>query len=269
MIKGQDILLEKINSLNLNAFPHTLILEGYEGSGKHSIAQYISDIFNLELIDITDSINIDMINDIALKTIPAFYLIDLTQLSQKNTFIKTENMILKFIEEPTNNTYIILLVNNRNILLQTITNRAQIWSLAKYSTDLLREFLTEPDLNKYLDLCKTPGDVKKLNQFPIEAMLKDCEKIFTKIGQANFSNMLKILTLLNLDNDKDKYDARFFAKLLLFELNLLYKESKLDNISAIYMLTRDLVNDLNQANLNIKYLYTSYLIKLWKHLRKN
>ena len=49
MIKGQSKLLNIVNNFTLDTLPHTILLEGLKGSGKHSIVSYIADKLNLQI----------------------------------------------------------------------------------------------------------------------------------------------------------------------------------------------------------------------------
>ena len=151
MIKGQDKLIQKIYNLNLDTFPRTLMLLGEEGSGKHSIVSIISDHLNLPIDDITESISLEKLNEIELRIEPHIYILSVNSIS-----LKEENTILKFLEEPLKNSFIILLANGKDGLLPTILNRCQVWPLEKYKKVLLKELFPEAS-DDILDICNTPG----------------------------------------------------------------------------------------------------------------
>ena len=123
-IIGQEKLLKKIQSISLDNFPRTLMLEGPKGSGKHIIADIIRQKLNLPLYNITKNISLDTITEICLKVEPSIYLIEGNILTEK-----TENVILKFLEEPLKNSFIILLVDDKASLLETVINRCQVWKM--------------------------------------------------------------------------------------------------------------------------------------------
>ena len=79
--------------------------------------------------------------------VPKIYIIDSSTIS-----IKEQNIILKFVEEPLKNSYIIILKNSK--LLPTILNRCQKWKFEAYSKEeLLLVLLTEAEeleLEEYL-----------------------------------------------------------------------------------------------------------------------
>ena len=120
-IIGQDKLLANIDRLSIENFPRTLLLVGEVGSGKHLLCSYIQNKLSFPLIDITTSLSLETIEQAMLRVEPVIYLIDTQNIS-----IKEENVILKFLEEPLKNTYIVLLCTSTNLLLPTVVNRCQI-----------------------------------------------------------------------------------------------------------------------------------------------
>ena len=118
-------LLEK---LTIDTFPRTLMLLGEKGCGKHTLLKIISDKFNLKVNDITGTISLDTIQQIQLTVEPAIYVIDCNTIK-----VRDENIILKFLEEPLKNSFIILLCEYKEGLLPTILNRCQIWQFESYS----------------------------------------------------------------------------------------------------------------------------------------
>ena len=106
MIKGQEKICNRIDSLTLDQFPRSLMLVGAKGSGKHLLVDYISHKFNLTTIDITTTLDQESIEELYNRAEPYLYIIRTNQIS-----VKEENAILKFLEEPLKNSYIILLEN--------------------------------------------------------------------------------------------------------------------------------------------------------------
>ena len=117
-IRGQETILNRISRLNLDTFPRTLMLLGESGSGKHSIVNIIQNTFNLRSEDITEKISLDLLDEIYRRVEPYIYIISINSIS-----IKEENTILKFLEEPLKNSYIILLADCKDGILPTILNR--------------------------------------------------------------------------------------------------------------------------------------------------
>lgn len=255
-IIGQDNLIALINKQTLDSFPHSLLLEGEKGAGKHLLCNYIQTHLALELLDITDQLNFETINECYIRTQPYIYVIDTTKMS-----IKQQNVILKFLEEPLTNAYIILLCTNRYNLLPTIINRCIVWKLQPYSKDVLQQFIPEQNNEQLLALARTPGQVKALMSINIQEEVAYIDKIFNMIGKATFTNMLKLLNHIAFENEQDKIDVDIFIDLLLYVLALKLK----DNCDYYYAI-KD-INTLMQVrytpNIDKKHLLENFFIKLW------
>ena len=65
---GQNKIKNLIETSSLDNFPNSLILLGEKGSGKHTICDLISDKLNLQIIDISEKLTQEMIDEIALQT---------------------------------------------------------------------------------------------------------------------------------------------------------------------------------------------------------
>ena len=262
-IIGQDKLLQYINSHTLSTFPRTIMLEGDIGSGRHLIASYISEKFQIPQEDISECLSYEKIEEITLRVTPYLYIIDSDKLTVKN-----ENVILKFLEEPLKNAYIILLCRNKYDVIETIRNRCQILSLNKYSNSCLKSFIDNAeDEGIILTICKTPGQIYKLQSHPIKDMLDLCIKIFDKIGAASFSNTLTLSNNIAFKSEKDKYDFDLFFKALLYIANIRVRNNENKSIPE-YLLTSDYYNRTFIRNIDKKMLFENYLLAL-KNLRSS
>ena len=55
---GQERILNILSNYNLDDLPHSILLLGEKGSGKHTIADFLSSNFHLDIIDMTENIEI-------------------------------------------------------------------------------------------------------------------------------------------------------------------------------------------------------------------
>lgn len=262
-IIGQDKILKKIDKLNVSTFPRSLLLVGEKGSGKHLISSYISNKLELEMIDISNDISQELIDMIYLQVEPRIYLIDTSLIS-----VKDENTILKFLEEPLKNTFIILLTTSKNLLLSTIINRCQSWELEPYSKEVLSMFISETD-NKdmLLEITNTPGKVKDLSTLGIEKIVEICNKIFEVVSVNNISNTLTITNKINFNNkETEKYDFDLFVDVLLYCIKEKAIKSCIPGeerrIVEYYKLTNKLSNERRIAHINKKLLFEHYLLEM-------
>lgn len=256
-IVGQDKILNFIDSNNLTTIPRTIMLEGEEGSGKHSICNYISKHLGIDIEDISDNLTYEKIESITLTVAPKLYIID-----SSNITVKNENAILKFLEEPLKNSIIVLLTENKYSLLETIRNRCYTLTLKKYSQELLETFITDtPNKDILLKICSTPGDILSMQETSLLDMLNLCDKIFDSIQKATYANVLTISDKMSFKNEKDKYNFKLFFKLLssvAFD-RVCYGIS---NSIEDYNLTNEYLNRMCIKNIDKKMLFENYLLKL-------
>ena len=257
---GQKKLLSTINNLiENNLFPRSVLVEGEYGCGKHLLCEEISKKLLIDLFDLTEHINLEMLENIQLSPIPRIYVIDCDKIT-----VKEQNMILKFIEEPLKNSYVILLTTSKNNLLQTIQNRCQNYRFDPYSKNEL-EFFVETNNFKYLaDFCTTPGWIKKLSECNLEEIIDLCKKILVRIKDASCSNILTIPGKISFKNEEDtKIDFDIFSYVLLNISKSLYLSNVVEY--SIYCLTNEFYNNTKIQNINKKQVLENYLISLKLH----
>ena len=262
---GQVCLLNKLNKFNIDSFPKSIILLGEKGSGKHTIVNYIKDnIIPFPVLDITQNISDEYINSIYRNPNPSIYLINLSDMTEKN-----QNVLLKFIEEPLKNSFIILLAESVNQVLNTVYNRCVVFEMDSYTKDELSNFVSENE-NKdlILSVLRTPGKIISTNLDNIRAIYDLCEKMVDKLSIANFSNTLTIVDKINYTDEYNKYDFEVFMDMLVYTLynKLLNEPNK--NILDMYFVTLEARKRLIDKRLNKQIFMYNFLTKLWKVSRK-
>ena len=265
-ILGQEKLIEKLNSYTLDTFPKSSLFIGDKGSGKHLLVNYIRDnILKLPLLDITDIISNEVIDQIYRNPNPSIYLINLSDITEKS-----QNVLLKFIEEPLSNAYIILICENKLNVLNTILNRCMLFEMQFYSKEVLGTFITESE-NKdlILNIVKTPGDILNLNFNNIEELFDLCDKIANKMHLANILNSLSISEKINYKDEYNKFDLNLFLNCLSYILTSYYKDSLNPRYLNMYIILNKERKKLIDKRLNKKLFIESLIIKLWKGSRDN
>lgn len=261
MIIGQEKICTKIDNLTLDQFPRSLMLVGAGGGGKHLICKYIAEKFSLTAVDITDTLNLETIEELYNRVEPYQYIIRVNEIS-----VKEENVILKFLEEPLKNSYIVLLAETDNGLLQTILNRCQIWYLQNYTYEYLQTFLTSG--NTYvLSIANTPGRVKELDNVSFDGMIDLANKMLTKIETANISNTLSLSNKIGFKQEKGTFDGFLFVEVLTQELCRLWITQPDVRLSIVYSELCELRKQLNIKNLDYKMLFENFLIKFRSIMR--
>ena len=123
---GQDRLLKELKSFDLYSLPHSMMFIGEDGCGKHVLANEISSYYGLSLYDISENIDFETISGIYEKTLEGIYLIDLSNATERE-----QNVILKFLEEPLDNSYIIILCLSLKTMPNISTTAARPLSLMR------------------------------------------------------------------------------------------------------------------------------------------
>ena len=269
---GQEFLLNNIPK-TLDEFPHTLLIEGAVGSGRHTLVKYICDSFKIEPIDFKElGIKETTINDLMLSPSIHICVLDLTGVS-----IKEQNVMLKFLEEPLNHCYIILLCETSSQVLPTVVNRCVHWKMEPYTKEQLKLFFYDytaydeysfewvPDV--LFDYVKTPGDVLNVinSSLDINEAVSLINNIITNISRANFSNVLVLVDKIKeFNQDKGIIEFDMFLKLFFVVLE---ERVKNENNITLYNMYYKLQNlyELHKKpylHLNEKQLYEKFLLEI-------
>ncbi len=258
-MRFQKKLYDRVDNLTADTFPRTLLLIGEYGCGKRTLVKYICDKFAFESEDISDKLNLEYIEEINQRVHPYIYTIDCSKLTVKN-----ENVILKFLEEPLKNSFIILMADNKYSIIPTVLNRCQLWEFESYPQDYLDEMIANCGYHQndiIPDVANTPGKIVEYKNYPMNDMVELATKIFNNMSAANFANVLTISRFIAFKNEKDKYDFNLFSSILLAVSNRLCK-SNAPKCYEIYDLTSTLDTNKYLFNVDKKSLFEKYLIEL-------
>lgn len=261
MIYGQEVLINKINNLTLDDLPRSIIFQGRVGSGRHSLSRYIADKFNLQIEDISTCISLEKIEEINTSTFPKVYTIDSSIIT-----VREQNILLKLLEEPLKNTYLIIMCINTHLLKPTIVNRCQIWNMQTYKDSQLLRYIPDSyddDRDKLLSISRTPGQVIANSNYRVSEIFELCGKIFDKIHVASIPNTLSISSKLSYKNSNtSEYSWDIFISAL---VQVAYENclKNIPNSIQDYILTEKLYNDsYSIGNVDRRCLLENYLIAL-------
>ena len=243
---------KKISSIDLTNLSHALIVEGQEGVGKNQICQYlINGLLNEKnsqnLIKNNSHPDLFCINNETLisyfqredkvkvknktKKIPVGFIreaIDFVMLKSglsknkilfidgaENLTISSQNALLKTLEEPPQNTYIILQSNRFKCLNQTIYSRCQLIHFNNLSQDELYDW-TEDILQNKNDKSVIPSYMtpKKVSQLIEDGLFEDLKKLnnylYALFNKGIDGKVISEVIDLNLDfNEKLNYIIDF------------------------------------------------------------
>ena len=243
---------KKISSIDLNNLSHALIVEGQEGVGKNQICQFlINGLLNEKnsqnLIKNNSHPDLFCINNETLisyfqredkdklknktKKIPVGFIreaIDFVMLKSglsknkilfidgaENLTISSQNALLKTLEEPPQNTYIIIQSNRFKCLNQTIYSRCQLVHFNNLSQDELYSWAEDILQNKndksIIPSYMTP---KKVSQLIEDGLFEDLKKLnhhlYTLFNKGIDGKVISDVIDLNIDfNEKLNYIIDF------------------------------------------------------------
>ena len=167
-------MIKELENKNISKFPRTCLLVGNDNIVKDRFIEEFLNEYNLEYEDITNSLNLDYINEIYTRSGFYLYHIDADKLT-----IKNQNIILKFIEEPLENTFIFLRTKNTQNVIPTIKGRCYIFNLGQFS-------------HKYNDLINTDEDKKVLDEYGY-----DLDEIRNLCNKYNY-DFIKFTDIINI-----------------------------------------------------------------------
>ena len=148
------------------------------------------------------------------------------------------NSLLKFIEEPQSDTYMILLTQDESRILPTIKSRTQIFYFPKNRAYLIQQLEQEGLLKSQAeilaDLSKDPTQAKEFAQNnKLLDLLKACERFTAILFDSKNLAYLEVSRLTQLASEKSEQEWVF--QLLTFFLSKNYdKRETLSYLEAIY-----------------------------------
>ena len=282
---------KKISSINLNKLSHALIVEGQEGVGKNQICQYLINSLLKEknsqnLIKNNSHPDLFCINNETLisyfqredkvklknktKKIPVGFIreaIDFVMLKSglsknkilfidgaENLTISSQNALLKTLEEPPQNTYIIIQSNRFKCLNQTIYSRCQLIHFNNLSQNELYSWAEDILQNKN-DKSVIPSYMtpKKVSQLIEDGLFEDLKKLnnylSTLFNKGIDGKVISDVIDLNIDfNEKLNYIIDFALSILREDTSNIHPVRLSDFIQELSNFRENLfeINSLNQ-----------------------
>lgn len=216
---GQTKLFNQFISMFENkTLPRFMLLVGDKGSGKKTLVNeslYETSFLVYEVPDMKVDTIRTMIADSYKVSVPTLYCIYDADTMSANA----KNALLKVTEEPPNNAFFIMTLQDVHTTLETIRSRAEVFYMEKYTKDDLKTYIdgriNEQELGIALDLCEVPGDVDLLEAQGIQKFHDFVEKVIDNISVASSSNVFKMAQNLKLKEDSDGYDLKMFFKIFI------------------------------------------------------
>lgn len=252
---------------DMKHFPHSLLLLGDEGSGRKTLTRYISkNILNIPLQDISLLLTRDLIDEIISTVTPQILLVDIEKIKTND-----QNLMLKLLEEPQDNVYMIIIGNNETQFLPTILSRLFRVNMPVYDKDVLQKIcvregveISEEDLTF---LIKTPGDVIRLKNDNINLIkIKTyVSNLLNNLSNIQYPDLLRKTGDFNYKDEFDKMDVKMFLKTLYMISTEQFIKTKDLYYYDISTRTKDYIERLYlDERLNKQILLSSLFTKLWK-----
>ena len=210
---GQTNLLNKINTLT--KYPRFSLIIGPSGSGKKMIVKYISDKFNLPIINF--GIGIDEVRNIIDMSYSTPSPICYVCYDADSMSLGAKNALLKITEEPPENAYFILTLVSSSNTLGTILSRGTVFNLDPYSENELiqyRELKKYPNGNDNIlrEVCDNIGEVDALYKNSIKEFYEFAKTVAFKIQIPTSGNIFKIPKSMKLKEGDNGYDPILLFK---------------------------------------------------------
>ena len=265
MIKttGQEKLLEQLNKYTLATLPKTLLFLGDKGCGKRTFIRNLCERLSLDTVNILAKITPEQLIDYSQKTVPTAYIIDLTEFTEKQ-----QNQFLKFIEEPSETVYVMLIANSEIGILPTILNRCVKCKFVPYSKEELLQATGRTISNDtILEVCKTPGQLEAIDTMTFDSLLELCNKIVQSIKVASYANAMSLITKIDTKDDYKKFDFDTFFNTLEYTAFEDFKRTSNETSFKVYIIT----NQFKQARINKSIIKDNFLAnfftQLWEGVR--
>ena len=216
---GQKKVLRYVDNLIKKGFPRFVIITGTKGQGKTELAIEISKRMKVPFCNIGTKIDEirEMIELAYKQTEPIIYLIQ----NADRMSLNAKNSLLKLVEEPPNNAYVFMELQQMENTLETIKSRCQEIKMERYSPKEIDKFIdkkadniSEEDKKIIQCLAKNCFEVAELIKYnPIE--FRDyVNKVMENIHKVQSANSFKIAEKLDVKNDGNGYNVKLFLESL-------------------------------------------------------
>ena len=261
-MEKQQRLIDQIKNTQLKDLPHTILLRGQEGGDHQVIVDELIQTFSFSVLDMTENISLETINDLISSPATRLCTVRMDEVTEKE-----QNVLLKFLEEPSSNIWIILLVTDENSgrVLNTIQNRCVVWELERYSLSDIKKCCDDPIICRY---AKTPAQVTQLKALPLAEMESFAAKVTQSIHKAYFGNCLVITGKLAFKKEDSGYPVKLFMEMIRDSYKDRYINELDNSFLECYNIMREALSDLAEFPLiNKEWFWNRLMIKLRRAMK--
>lgn len=260
MMIGQKNNIKTLIKWRCNkAVPRFIIISGDIGSGRLTLAKVIIKMVNAKGIIMGNSI-VDVreaIENAYTITEPTCYIFRNAD-DMKN---EAKNSLLKVVEEPPNNAYFIMTVQNIDNMLRTIKSRGTVIKMEPYTREELLSVTSDEVLLNY---CTNIGQLQT-DKADIQKAEKCVDNVINALKDKSGTKLLKACTQLKgKQTEIDKCDCVLFMKVFIKSIPSL-DISLLQSIS-IYHISR-CIQEISRRSVNKKASIECMLINILEDLK--
>ena len=239
--------------------PRFIIIFGDIGSGRLTLAKIIIKMINAKGIIMGNSTAEvrETIENAYTITEPTFYIFR----NSDDMSVSAKNALLKVVEEPPNNAYFIMTVQNIDNMLGTIKSRGTVIKMEPYTRE---ELLSATNDEILLNYCSTIGQTME----DVEN-IKNAEYLVDEVFQAfrdkSGTQLLKACTKLKgKQTETDKCDCTLFMRV--FRKNILSLDESLLQSISIYHISR-CMQEISRNTINKKASIECMLINILEDIK--
>ena len=262
---GQDKNKEQVEWWRkTNTFPRTIILSGMRGCGKRMFASYMAEQLGFDIRWVGNKVNDvrDMISDCRSLSKPTMFVF----VGADDMSLSAKNSLLKVTEEPPNDAYFVIPLEDVSSTLATIKSRSIEIQMEPYTREHLVHFTTN---HLCLEIAKCPGEIINLEKMGVENLVEIVEKVIDNIDDVSCGNALHISKNIKFKDEDSGYDLDVFWRVLLNRLaHRLYDnilEYGMDQVLVFtewMSTTQQYLNKLNNPSLNRKMLFDMWVMDI-------
>lgn len=258
---GQKKLLGRLDKeISEGKLPHFIIIQGGRGSGKFSVANYISSKLNAELVVVDKSVEAvrNLVSTVEKSSITTVYVFQRAE----ELSAQAVNAMLKTLEEPTPYAYFVFTTRNDQMLLETIKSRGTMYNMDGYFIKELTEYNNGEPVPEY---CKTPYDVYLFNRN--SGLEEFVQLVMDNISSVPLVNALKIAERVDVDDtDETKFDLNLFFEVFKYECFQRMNDShNMETTQLLYdwmTITSRYQRDALRSGANMKMLFDMWILDI-------
>ena len=264
MIIGQYNAISWIQMWVEKGFPHFVVLIAPKGCGKRTLAKYIAEKLNASYAEC--GVKVDEVREVIdtaykVRDTVVFCIADADTMRAE-----AKNAMLKITEEPPENAYFILTVQDDSTLLDTIKSRSVQLILEPYIPSQLEEYCElkgwtmQSDPAKTKELCSmvsNPYELEKLREYGQE-FIDYVELVMDNIAEVEPANAFKSSSKLALKSEDEGYDLGVFLSVFIYFCEKRLEQDPMRYAQGMYV-TEPFLSRVNRLGVNKQQLYDSWV----------